>query len=242
MIRTPALLLSSAVLAAATAAGTLTAAAAPADPVPHCQPFQLSEPGHTYNLRVCNAGLSTPSAGKEHQWVVDGSDLQNGAVIFGDLISSQQAANGTVTASVQASVDNDWHCQQYGHLNSYDCIAASGFLYGGEWAYVRDFYEHPNPSTDLTLSEAYFKASSPNGYRHVPQYYRRLIVVDDGRLGVPVELVNWDVTASSVNPPPPQTCMILAGPKAGKQFRCTQLEQKSILDYWARGQQITGDW
>jgi hypothetical protein len=192
MIRTPALLFSSALLAAAAGAGTLTAAAAPADPVPHCQPFQLSEPSHTYNLRVCNSGLSTPPAGKEHQWVIDGSDLQSGAVLFGYMISSQQAVNRTVAAPVQTSAD-------------------------------------------LTLNEAYFKASAPNGYRHVPQYYRRLIVVDDDQLGVPVEPVNWDVTASMVNPPAPLRCMILAGPKTGKQFRCTPLEQRSILDYWAHG-------
>ncbi len=87
------------VLAAALIAGALgvtssiTAAAMAsspsAEPVPHCQPVLIITPWRTFTIRACDSGLRDPAPGKEWQWVVDGSALKGGAVVFGYQIPRQ---------------------------------------------------------------------------------------------------------------------------------------------------------
>jgi hypothetical protein len=136
----------------------------------------------------------------------------------------------------------DWHCQEYGHLYSYDCISSHGFLYGGTWAFSRDFYQHPNPSTDYVVNEPYFTPNGPNGMTNVPHYMRRVVVVNDGTVNALIEPVNWDVSENADHPAPPITCMVISGPQTGTQYPCSALDVKSILDYWYQARVVTNPW
>lgn len=131
-----------------------------------------------------------------------------------------------------------WTCQQDGHLYSWDCIAESGFLYGGMWAYLSSFYEHPNPATDQVVGELYFNQNSPHGMTQTAQWRHRLVAVDDAAVGGLVAPLNWRVTANQGNPPAPVTCLVLTGNQQGQQVPCGPAVDRSILDYWHRAAQI----
>ncbi|HEV2412715.1 MAG TPA: hypothetical protein VGS28_02815 [Candidatus Saccharimonadales bacterium] len=125
-----------------------------------------------------------------------------------------------------------WHCQEYKSLYSWDCISGFGFLYGGMWAFVSDFYQHPHPSSDYVVNEAYFNQNGPNGMTKTAQWRHRLIAVNDGAVQGLVEPFDWRISAGDNNPPAPTTCLVLTGDQQGQQIPCTPLVQTSILDYW----------
>lgn len=149
----------------------------------------------------------------------------------GIFISGASASTGYVNPN-----GTHWHCQQYTTphraLDSWDCISGFGFLYGASWAFVSDFYQHPNPSTDYVVNEAYFNQDAANGMTKTAQWRHRIIAVDDPVQQGLIEPLNWRVSASDQNPPAPVTCLVLTGGNQGKQVPCSPLDQKSILDYW----------
>jgi len=67
----------------AAALGTLAVPAAASEPVPHCQPVLITTPWRQFTVHACDAGLRAPAPGMEWQWVVDGSPIKGGAVVFG---------------------------------------------------------------------------------------------------------------------------------------------------------------
>jgi len=76
--------------AAAVAAGALALTpAAASEPVPHCQPVLITTPWRQFTVKACDSGLRTPAPGREWQWVVDGSALKGGAVVFGYQVPRQ---------------------------------------------------------------------------------------------------------------------------------------------------------
>lgn len=74
------------VAGAALLLAAVTGAGAGADPRPHCQRAVIAEnsgQGPVYHVVICDALL--PSGGEGWSLIVDGSPLQNGAVIFGSV-------------------------------------------------------------------------------------------------------------------------------------------------------------
>lgn len=237
---------------AAAAASTVTSH----DPVPHCQHVLFDENsgnGPNYHITVCGNQLAKPATG-ELQFIVDGSPLQNGAVVFINHVSGPQPTpspsnSGTVAPTAPRTAASgyklppdprgpDWPCIEYGHLYSWDCITKSGFLYGGMWAFVSDFYEHPNPSTDYVVNETYFNQNGLNGMTKTAQWRHRVITVNDAAVQGVVMPLNWRVSAGNNNPPAPTTCLVLTGNEQGQQIACDPLVQQSILDYWHRASEI----
>lgn len=137
-----------------------------------------------------------------------------------------------------------WHCKEYANLFSWDCISGYGYLYGGTWAFTRDFYQHPHPLTDYVINEPYFTPDGPNGMTGVPHYMRRVVIVNDGSKAINalIEPVNWDASENTTAPAPPKTCMIITGPRTGHKYPCTQADVTSILDYWRQAAAITNPW
>lgn len=210
----------------------LTAASALAENPPHCQPVTFTENsgnGPTYHVQICGA-LKTALAAHHWQLIVDGSPLQNGAVIFGQQIPT--APLWAALADYPNPNSEGWHCVQDGHLYSFDCISEYGFTYGGLWAFLTSLYRHPNPSTDYVDGELYFNQNSPNGMADTAQWEHRLIAVNDGQLNALVAPEFWKVSDSQANPPAPVYCLIVSGPRMGDQFPCTTQDQTSILDAW----------
>jgi hypothetical protein len=152
----------------------------------------------------------------------------------------------TIDASAGTTYRNPnaphWHCQQYNHLFSWDCISGHGFVYGGVWAFTRDFYQHPNPSTDYVVNEPYFTPGGPQGLTNVPHWMRRLVIVEDGQYDALIAPVNWNASQNALHPAPPVTCLFLNGAQVGHTFPCSSLDQKSILDYWYQARVISNPW
>jgi hypothetical protein len=218
----------------------------------HCQPAlftQNSGAGATYHVTVCDA-LKVPATGKEWQLIVDGSYLQNKAVILGFQVPKTMTIASTSATTLPPPGGPDWNCQEYKSYYSYDCISSFGFLYGGVWGATRDFYQHPNPSSDYVVNEPYFMpndSSNPaytHGMTNVPHYMRRVVIVNDGSPGINglIEPVNWDASQGDLHPAPPTTCMVLTGPNTGHMYPCTALDVKSILDYWYQARVVTNPW
>lgn len=221
--------------AAITALCATVASSAGADPRPACHSVTLTENsgnGPTYrHVHFCDA--LKPGV---NYLIVDGGPLKSGATVFGSHASPSPSPSAV--ADYPNPNGPDWHCQEDGHLYSWDCITSSGFLYGGMWAFVSSFYEHPNPITDQTLGELYFNQIAPNGMSKTAQWRHRLIAVDDAAVEGLVEPFNWRVSMGNNNPPAPTTCLVLTGNQQGQQIPCDALVQKSILDYWHRAVEI----
>lgn len=215
------------------------ASAAPAN-APSCTTgtFTVNSGGPTYkDVRFCNFTRTT------NKVIVDATPLQNGAVLFGYHVATHTGGNrlaDRLAASNQYPDPNgpNWNCQEYKTYYSWDCIASSGFLYGGMWAFTSAFYEHPNPDTDYTVIESYLNQVALNGMTKTAQWRHRVIVVDDPAVQGAVEPFLWKVSAGDTNPPAPTTCLVLTGDLAGQQISCSPLVQTSILDYWHRANQI----
>lgn len=173
----------------------------------------------------------------------DGTMKNRIAITAGAAIITALVMNGTSYAATGYKNPNGphWHCQQYRNLYSWNCLSGHGFIYGGVWGYTRDFYQHPHPNADYVVNEPYF-TSRDNGLKNVPQYMRRVVIVEDGQMNELIEPVNWNASENITNPVPPVTCMVLTGPNTGKQFRCSSLDVRSVLDYWRQAQVITNPW
>jgi hypothetical protein len=141
-------------------------------------------------------------------------------------------------AAVPLAADGNYHCVNLPRHHAHSCIVTKGFLYWGDWAFVNALYWHPN-TPDIVVTDVYFKAAAPGRQHGMPQEYNRTIVLADN-----VIVVNWDVTANTVNPPAPTKCMIDQGPQAGTIRACTPIEQRSVLDWWNKyTEQFPGwDW
>lgn len=217
------------------------ASAAPSEPVPHCQPVQIVEPGHTFNVKACDSGLKTPALGKKWQWTVDGSQLQNGAVIFG-----QQIPKGLTAAT--ASTTSTWpprlapcfnnHGVEFGTFKAWLCLHKLGGDPSGGFYFsptVDDGLNGVNPGGQMVWTKLHAadgnyyvweNYSEPWGSGDTTRANGRIIGIDEGAAGqCIVDFPDWTVTPTECTP-------VLDGGSTVEPTRpMTAIEQRSVDEY-----------
>lgn len=237
------------IVAVITGTAAVAASASTSEPRPHCTVGTLTEnsgQGPTFHhVHFCDFTSST------NYVIVDGSKLQRGAVLFGSTntakapkVAPVTAVNRPVKPLIEYTNPNGthWHCfDLHPGFVAWNCISGFGYLYGDLWAGINDLYQHPSPDTNLVVGDTYFNPYFANGIpASDPQWYHRVILVNDGALHEVLSTVNWKVLATASNPPAPKTCMVVTGPASqiGKQLPCPALVKKSVISMWDHGSVI----